>query len=70
MNCICRMDCVLLFVAGKMPSVLKLQKLLEAAWSEGFDQMGCAQLNGKVVKTQKWIGATEIVALLSSLHVK
>jgi hypothetical protein len=61
---------VLLHVAGKMPSVLKLQKLIEAAWSKGFDQMGCGQLEGQVVKTRKWIGATEIVAVLSYLRIK
>ncbi|PVD28838.1 hypothetical protein C0Q70_11433 [Pomacea canaliculata] len=54
----------------KMPSILKLQQLIENAWKEGFDPHGSMQLEGRVVNTRKWIGATEIVAVLSSLHVK
>lgn len=53
-----------------MPSIPKIQRLIEAAWEKGFDKQGCDQLGGRVVNTVKWIGATEIVATLSSLKVK
>lgn len=53
-----------------IPSIPKIQRLIEAAWQKGFDLQGCEQLGGKVVNTTKWIGATEIVATLSSLKVK
>lgn len=53
-----------------MPSIPKIQRLIEAAWEKGFDKQGSDQLGGRVVNTVKWIGATEIVATLSSLKVK
>ena len=53
----------------KIPSIPKLQQLIEAAWSQGFDPQGKEQLQ-KLVHTRKWIGATEICAVLSSLKVK
>ncbi|KAK7107377.1 zinc finger-containing ubiquitin peptidase 1-like [Littorina saxatilis] len=55
---------------ARMPSIEKLQQLIEAAWQKGFDPQGCEQLGGQLVNTRKWIGATEIVATLSSLRVK
>ncbi|KAK7494503.1 hypothetical protein BaRGS_00014156 [Batillaria attramentaria] len=55
---------------NKLPSIRKLQHLIERAWQAGFDPQGCEQLGGKVVNTRKWIGATEIMATLSSLHIK
>ncbi|KAL4233294.1 hypothetical protein ACF0H5_007978 [Mactra antiquata] len=54
----------------QMPSIPKIQRLIETAWEKGFDKQGCDQLGGRVVNTVKWIGATEIVATLSSLSVK
>ena len=53
-----------------MPSVYKIQLLLESAWQKGFDPAGCAQLQATVVGTRKWIGATDITAFLSSFHVR
>lgn len=53
-----------------MPSIPKIQRLIETAWEKGFDKEGCDQLGARVVNTVKWIGATEIVATLSSLNVK
>ncbi|KAL8573581.1 hypothetical protein ACOMHN_047851 [Nucella lapillus] len=55
---------------ARVPSILKLQQLIEAAWQKGFDPQGCQQLGGALVNTRKWIGATEIVAMLSSLRIK
>ncbi|KAJ8315054.1 hypothetical protein KUTeg_007204 [Tegillarca granosa] len=54
----------------QIPSIPKIQRLIEAAWAKGFDKQGCEQLGGKLVDTTKWIGATEIVAVLSSLKVR
>lgn len=61
-----------LLTAGRpvIPSIPKIQRLIETAWQKGFDQQGCDQLGGKVVDTTKWIGATEILATLSSLRIK
>lgn len=53
-----------------MPSVCRIQELIEAAWAAGFDPAGREQLSGKLVGTKKWIGATEVVTLLSSLRIK
>lgn len=53
-----------------IPSIPKIQKLIEAAWQKGFDLQGCEQLGGKVTNSTKWIGATDIVATLSSLKIK
>uniref|UniRef100_A0A0B7AIP2 C2H2-type domain-containing protein n=1 Tax=Arion vulgaris TaxID=1028688 RepID=A0A0B7AIP2_9EUPU len=53
-----------------IPSIPKLQQIIETAWKKGFDPQGCRQLRGQLVNTSKWIGATEIVATLSSLGIK
>ncbi|RUS86366.1 hypothetical protein EGW08_005884 [Elysia chlorotica] len=53
-----------------IPSVPKVQQMIESAWGKGFDPDGCRQLRGCLVNTQKWIGATEIVATLASLGVR
>ncbi|XP_071801449.1 zinc finger-containing ubiquitin peptidase 1-like isoform X2 [Asterias amurensis] len=53
-----------------IPSIHKLQQLIQAAWTKGFDPQGREQLGGQLVNSRKWIGATEIVAMLSSLHAK
>ena len=53
-----------------IPSIPKIQRLIEAAWQKGFDPQGSDQLGGNVINTTKWIGATEIVATLSALKIK
>ncbi|XP_022292437.2 uncharacterized protein LOC111103444 [Crassostrea virginica] len=53
-----------------IPSIPKIQQLIEAAWAKGFDQQGKEQLGNKVTSTTKWIGATEIAATLYSLKVR
>ena len=53
-----------------MPSVYRLQQLIEYAWSAGFDEAGCRQLGGKLVGSRRWIGATEIYAVLSFLGAR
>ena len=53
-----------------IPSIPRLQLLIEDAWNRGFDAQGRDQLSGKVHNTRKWIGATEVVAVFSSLRIK
>lgn len=53
-----------------MPSIPKIQEMIEWAWKQGFDAQGCDQLDGKLYNTKKWIGATEVTALLSSMRIK
>ena len=53
-----------------MPSISRPQGLIEEAWAKGYDVQGCEQLGKKLVNTRKWIGATEIVAFLTSHNVK
>ncbi|XP_024215180.1 zinc finger-containing ubiquitin peptidase 1 [Halyomorpha halys] len=53
-----------------MPSISRLQEHIEWAWREGFDVQGADQLGGKLVNTRKWIGATEVVTVLSSLRIR
>ncbi|GAB1606972.1 zinc finger-containing ubiquitin peptidase 1-like [Argonauta hians] len=55
---------------GLVASIKRLQQLIETAWQCGFDRQGAEQLGNKLVDTRKWIGATEIVAMLSSLRLK
>lgn len=52
------------------PSISKLQQHIEWAWRQGFDAQGCDQLGGKLYNTRKWIGATEVVIVLSSLRIR
>lgn len=47
-----------------------IQRLIENAWRKGFDLAGMEQLGQKLVNTRKWIGATEIAAVLHSLRVR
>lgn len=53
-----------------MPSISRLQRMIEAAWRRGFDEQGREQLGGNLHKTRKWIGATEIVTFLASIRIK
>lgn len=53
-----------------IPSISKLQDLIEEAWSAGFDVQGRDQLGGQLKNTRKWIGATEIVAFLTSRRIQ
>ncbi|KAJ8026419.1 Ubiquitin carboxyl-terminal hydrolase ZUFSP [Holothuria leucospilota] len=53
-----------------IPSITYIQKLIENAWKKGFDPAGMEQLGNRLVNTRKWIGATEVTALLQSLRVK
>ncbi|XP_072945045.1 zinc finger-containing ubiquitin peptidase 1-like [Epargyreus clarus] len=52
------------------PSIPRLQLLVERAWRLGFDTQGSEQLGSKLHNTRKWIGACEVVTVLSSLRIK
>jgi len=53
-----------------IPSISRLQKLIEWAWSTGFDPQGCDQLGGKLHNSRKWIGTTEMKTLLSAMRIR
>lgn len=53
-----------------IPSVPKIQELIEDSWKKGFDSLGAEQLGNKVKGTRKWIGATEYSSLLSSFRIR
>ncbi|XP_050531992.1 zinc finger-containing ubiquitin peptidase 1-like isoform X2 [Daktulosphaira vitifoliae] len=53
-----------------MPSISRLQQHLEKSWSMGIDEPGKEQLGGTVYNTKKWIGATEVVTMLTALRIK
>jgi hypothetical protein len=52
-----------------LPSIPRLQAVIEEAWRAGFDRAGCEQLGGRLVNTRKWIGATEVATLLSYCNI-
>lgn len=56
--------------SNSMPSISRLQKMVESAWTQGFDVQGKEQLGCKLFNTRKWIGATEIVTLLSWMRIE
>lgn len=53
-----------------IPSISKIQELIEWSWRQGFDPQGCEQLGGSLLNTRKWIGATEVVSLLASFRIR
>jgi zinc finger-containing ubiquitin peptidase 1 len=56
--------------SNSMPSISRLQKMVESAWTQGFDVQGKEQLGCKLYNTRKWIGATEIVTLFSWMRIE
>lgn len=53
-----------------VPSIPKVQAIIEEAWSQGADPQGASHFNHRLQGTRAWIGATEIYAVLTSLSVK
>uniref|UniRef100_A0A3B4A7Y8 Zinc finger-containing ubiquitin peptidase 1 n=1 Tax=Periophthalmus magnuspinnatus TaxID=409849 RepID=A0A3B4A7Y8_9GOBI len=53
-----------------VPSLPRVQRLIEEAWSEGLDPHGASHFNHRLQGTRAWIGATEIYSLLTSLRVR
>ncbi|CAB3977307.1 Hypothetical predicted protein [Paramuricea clavata] len=57
-------------VCQNIPSIPTIQQLIEDAWRHGYDQQGAAQLDHKLTKTKKWIGATEIAVALKFIGLR
>ncbi|KRT79699.1 Peptidase [Oryctes borbonicus] len=55
---------------SSIPSISRLQTSIEHAWCLGFDLQGSEQLGSRLVNTRKWIGATEVLTLLSFCKIK
>ncbi|CAG9788542.1 unnamed protein product [Diatraea saccharalis] len=55
---------------GGVPAIPRLQLLVERAWAMGIDTQGSEQLGSKLHNTRKWIGACEVVTVLSSFRIK
>ncbi|KAI8467703.1 MAG: peptidase family C78-domain-containing protein [Monoraphidium minutum] len=54
---------------GWLPDIPSLQAWLEAAWADGFDPPGRAQLGGGVQGTPKWVGTPEVAVVLRQFGV-
>ncbi|XP_032373439.1 zinc finger-containing ubiquitin peptidase 1 [Etheostoma spectabile] len=52
-----------------VPSIPRLQRMIEDAWKEGLDPNGASHFNQRLQGTRAWIGATEVYALLTSLGI-
>ncbi|XP_016090308.1 zinc finger with UFM1-specific peptidase domain protein-like isoform X2 [Sinocyclocheilus grahami] len=53
-----------------VPSIPRVQALIEEAWGQGTDPQGASHFNHRLQGTRAWIGATEIYAVLTSFSVK
>lgn len=53
---------------GKLPSILRLQDLIEEAWEMGFNSSGKIETGG-IRLTRKYIGTPEAQALFQSLDI-
>ncbi|OAP56708.1 hypothetical protein AYL99_08820 [Fonsecaea erecta] len=53
---------------GRLPSILKLQDMIENAWDLGFGSSGRVETGG-IKFTRKFIGTPEALALFSSLDI-
>ncbi|ODO10183.1 hypothetical protein I350_02412 [Cryptococcus amylolentus CBS 6273] len=50
---------------GADPGVRRMQGWIEEAWAEGYDLEGQQQLGGRVLGRRKWIGPSDMYAMLS-----
>ncbi|XP_010113619.1 PREDICTED: zinc finger with UFM1-specific peptidase domain protein [Chlamydotis macqueenii] len=53
-----------------IPSIPKIQSMIEDAWREGFDPHGASHFNNSLHGSKAWIGACEIYSLLTNLRIK
>lgn len=53
-----------------IPTLKELQTIIETAWKKGYDRIGGMQLEYSLYNTTKWIGATEVVAMLRSCKIR
>ncbi|XP_034385016.1 zinc finger-containing ubiquitin peptidase 1 [Cyclopterus lumpus] len=52
-----------------VPSIPRVQSMIEEAWRAGLDPHGASHFNQRLQGTPAWIGATEIYTLLTSLGI-
>ncbi|XP_034467758.1 zinc finger-containing ubiquitin peptidase 1 isoform X5 [Hippoglossus hippoglossus] len=52
-----------------VPSIPRVQSMIEEAWKEGLDPQGASHFNQRLQGTRAWIGATEMYSLLTSLGI-
>ncbi|XP_030012827.1 zinc finger-containing ubiquitin peptidase 1 [Sphaeramia orbicularis] len=57
------------FSGKTVPSIPRVQSMIEEAWNEGLDPRGASHFNQRLQGTRAWIGATEIYSLLTSLGI-
>uniref|UniRef100_UPI00358E1950 zinc finger-containing ubiquitin peptidase 1 isoform X2 n=1 Tax=Myxine glutinosa TaxID=7769 RepID=UPI00358E1950 len=72
LSCLARLqhfDCLGFQGGLQIPSLPRLQELVEEAWTKGFDPMGASSLGGRLRNTRAWIGSTEIYSFLSAQGV-
>ncbi|XP_071324986.1 zinc finger-containing ubiquitin peptidase 1 isoform X4 [Trachinotus anak] len=53
-----------------VPSIPRVQSMIEEAWRGGLDPQGASHFNQQLQGTRAWIGATEIYSLLTSLGIR
>ncbi|XP_066508187.1 zinc finger-containing ubiquitin peptidase 1-like isoform X1 [Hoplias malabaricus] len=53
-----------------VPSIPRVQALIEGSWAEGIDPQGASHFSKRLQGTRAWIGATEIYSILTALRVK
>lgn len=53
-----------------VPSIPRVQSLIEEAWAHGLDPQGASHFNRRLQGTRAWVGATEIYSLLTSLRIR
>ncbi|KAI7806567.1 zinc finger-containing ubiquitin peptidase 1 [Triplophysa rosa] len=58
------------FLPEAVPSIPRVQAVIEEAWSQGADPQGASHFNNRLQGTRAWIGATEIYAVFTSHSVK
>lgn len=56
------------FDGKRLPSILKLQEMIEDAWDQGFNESGRVETGG-IRMTRKYIGTPEAQAVLLSLNI-
>jgi hypothetical protein len=55
--------------SNEIPSVPRIQRMLEAAWAAGYDLMGAQQIGPSVFGRRVKIGASDALAVLTHLRV-
>lgn len=62
-----------MFVFGMFDVLLHIYAVYKTKYAIfliGYDPKGCTELSGKLVHTNKWIGTTEVAALLRYIGIR